>query len=166
MDDVVVYGRNSGGGHHVGTVVDGLRVLVSSDSEGTDERAVRLAEAIRDAGHEREVAARDLRACNEHRRRLSAERDGARHALQAAIAGRRRFNGPVLLVPAMAGDWSGAVWLQDPEKRDRGFGLRFESLAEVREAHPELWVVGMNEHGVLLDAAVLPTARDSEEDDA
>ena len=57
----------------------------------------------------------------------------------------------MLLKPATPGAWSGEVWLLDPTKQEQGFGLRFESLAEVRRSHPELWVVGIVDDGVLLD---------------
>lgn len=32
----------------------------------------------------------------------------------------------------------GRAWLQDPERGDRGFGLRFASLAELWRTHPDL----------------------------
>lgn len=71
----------------------------------------------------------------------------------AAIAGRRRFFSAVTMKPAEPGNWAGAVWLLDPVKLERGHGLRFSSVAEVRELHPELWVVAVNADGsVTLDA--------------
>ena len=87
--------------------------------------------------------------------RIKAERDRARNALQAAVEGKRRFFGPVLMSPEKKDEWSGAIWLQDPVKRSAGFGLRFESLAAVRAAHPELWPVSSSDDGILMDAVKL-----------
>lgn len=61
------------------------------------------------------------------------------------------FFGPVLLVPASPGIWDGPVWLQDPVKRDRGYGLHFDSLGAVRAAYPALWIVRPEGEGILLD---------------
>ena len=87
--------------------------------------------------------------------RVQTERDRAVRALEAAVEGKRRFFGPVLMAPEKKDDWSGPIWLQDPVKRNAGFGLRFESLAAVRAAHPELWPVSSSADGILLDAAKL-----------
>lgn len=87
--------------------------------------------------------------------RVKTERDRATNALEAAIEGKRRFFGAVLMAPEKKDDWSGAIWLQDPIKRSAGFGLRFESLAAVRVAHPELWPVSSSADGILMDAAKL-----------
>lgn len=153
--DPFVYGQNGGGGRNVGLDVRGVRVLLQSDGAAEDERVLRLARDIQ-AG----VAALDAeraRAAEATRRteRLARELDTARAALGAATTGRRRFFGPVLCRPATPGDWSGPVWLLDPEKGERGSGLRFASLAELRAVHPELWIVGCVDGGVLLDACAL-----------
>jgi hypothetical protein len=52
----------------------------------------------------------------------------------------------------VSGDWHGEVWLLDPVKQERGRGLRFANVAEVRALHPELWVVSVQGDDVLLDA--------------
>lgn len=161
MGGMTVYGRNrnGAGGRNVAVTVDGLTVLVQSDDEASDEKAVAVARAILDRG---ELLA-ELEQCRSKiadlKKRLAEQRaavDVSRASLLAAAEGRRRFFGPVLCVPAQGGDWSGAVWLLDPEKGEHGRGLRFASLAELRERHPELWIVGVTDRGVLLDAATLP----------
>jgi hypothetical protein len=168
-EGLTVYGRNRNGdgGRNVSLVVDGLTVLIQSDDAASDEKAIEVARALKRRGdllaeaqklrseHAEEVAA--LKRRNEE---LHVKAAAATASLQAAAEGRRRFFGPVLCVPTTAGDWSGAVWLLDPEKGERGRGLRFASLSELRELHPELWIVSVTERGILLDAAKLspPTA--------
>jgi hypothetical protein len=58
---------------------------------------------------------------------------------------------------------SGQAWLQDPEKRDVGFGLRFESLGELWRAHPELRPVawGADERGPYLTLEPFPFEEES-----
>lgn len=164
---VTVYGlANTYGGHDVEVGVgDDFRVSIRPRGPEHDAAALDLASAIVDASAvqaqievERRAREEDRAAANATFVRLSAERDAAHAALRAAVEGRRRFFGPVLCMPATEDDWSGEVWLLDPDKRESGFGLRFKSLAEVRERHPELWIVGVVNGGVLLDAARLPEA--------
>lgn len=157
MAEVFIYGTNAVGGRNVGVELDGLRILVESKGEDTNEDAVRLARSIAER-HEANVVAAGER--EQHRRKVlelcamidrANERAAlARSALVSAIEGRRRFFGPVLCVPGRDG-WAGEVWLHDPEKRERGSGLVFESLARLRELHPELWIVRTEGDGVLLD---------------
>lgn len=165
----VVYGTNGSGGHNVGVEVDGHQVLIQSSGPEDDAACVRLAESIENAGtlaeqleetkrrHAEELAA--AKAANEALRARLAQ---AEASLRAAIEGERRFFGPALCVPANAGDWSGPVWLLDPEKRENGFGLRFESVRELRAAHPELWIVDVTDGGVLVDAVPLPQRGDND----
>jgi hypothetical protein len=160
---ITKYGKNEAGGHHFGVTVEGMHVLVRSDSAETDERAHKIAKRVEnatedyfEARHIEAEARRKTASLSEMIQRADARAAEARQALEAATTGRRRFFGPVLLVPAIDGDWKGPVWLQDPVKRDRGSALRFASVAEVRAVHPELWIVEMTPHGILLDAAVLP----------
>ena len=161
-----VFGRNASGGHNVGIDACGLRVLVESRDESTDESAVQLAQRIdamargvgvsifQKAVYEREIS--DLR---ETVARMERQFVKARATLDAAVTGRRRFFGPVLLSPGSEG-WHGDVWLLDPTKEDAGMGIRFESLAALREEHPELWIVDTHPRGVILDALPLPGAQD------
>ena len=161
-NEVTVFGRNSTGGSNVGLSVSGVPVLLTSRGPEHDARCVELADEIRNAGdrleiraaqdrrHEAEVA--KLRATI---RTLAANVESARRTIDAATRGERRFNGPVLCKPHSKGQWDGPVWLLDPEKREGGFGLYFGSLAEVRAAHPELWIVRIENDGILLDARPL-----------
>lgn len=162
---ITVFGVNPRGGRTVGIKVNGLTVNVFADGPEQSLPARELAVAILDAGelHDRAVQAKrmhaeETEALRSTMRRFTSERDRAEEALLCAAEGRRRFFGPVLCVPVNAGDWSGPVWLLDPEKQESGFGLRFESLLEVRALHPELWIVDVTERGVLLDSAKLARA--------
>lgn len=173
-EGLTVYGRNRNGdgGRNVSIVVEGMTVLIQSDDASSDEKAIEVARALKHRGdllaeaqklraeHAEEVAA--LKRWNEELRVKAA---AATASLHAVAEGRRRFFGPVLCVPTTAGDWSGSVWLLDPEKGERGSGLRFASLSELRELHPELWIVSVTDRGILLDAAKLspPSAAQGKE---
>lgn len=155
-----IYGARDNGARAVGVdVADGVTVLVTPIDGQHNEAALVVARDTHNAGCERAA----LRAELDHARRtherlskrireLEAQRDAAEERAIAATYGRRRFFGPVLLVPARPGDWSGEVWLLDPIKRERGRALVFASVAEVRALHPELWMVEVRDGGVLLDA--------------
>jgi hypothetical protein len=156
---VTVYGQRQDGARNLGLEVGGIRVLLTPPDEEHQVEAGRLAAWLLEQEVERGTLLARLRAAEEEAETLRGHLQRAREAVRAAderanaaIAGRRRFFGPVLLQPARAGDWTGEVWLLDPEKQGRGSGLRFASLAEVRAMHPELWVVGVAEDGILLDA--------------
>lgn len=154
------YMRRADGSRALGLdPVDGVHVLIEPRDEASQKRAHQLATAIADAALEQEaqqLAINAVQAANEKfadALRKARARIAELEAINAAaIAGRRRFFGPVLMRPARAGDWTGAVWLLDPVKQERGSGLRFDSLAEVRSLHPELWVTAVVDNGVLLDA--------------
>jgi len=161
MAEIFVYGRNGNGGHNVGVEVDGIRVLIESRGEDHDRDVERLARTIAERHEANAVADHERRAHREAVLHLSEMIDranerarAAKSALECAIPGRRRFFGPVLCVPGRDG-WSGEVWLLDPEKRDRGAGIQFDSLAHLREVHPELWIVRTEGEGVLLDVCAL-----------
>lgn len=161
-----VFGTNGCGGHNVSLRVGGLYVLITSEGPEQDDRALHLAEAIEATGRDVEAHAmrlQELRVEIEHRdaviAALRVKLARADDALSAALDGRRRFLGPVLCVPARDGDWAGAIWLLDPDKREGGFGVHFDSLSEVRRTHPELWVIGATERGVLLDAVSIGGGR-------
>lgn len=138
----------------------GLQVLVTpstpADEVDADALARRILDTEADAAASR-VAITALQNANkslaEKVRRLEAMLADARDLNHRAIAGRRRFFGPVALSPERDGQWDGPVWLLDPEKLEPGNGLRFESLAELRSMHPELWIVSVTARGdVMLDA--------------
>ena len=155
-----VYGERGNGARAVGVdVAEGVTVLVTPSDGQHNDAALAVARDAHDAGCERAALRAELgHAKRAHEllskriRELEAQRDAAEARAIAATHGRRRFFGPVLLVPARTGDWSGEVWLLDPIKRERGRALVFASVAEVHALHPELWVVEVRADGVLLDA--------------
>lgn len=159
---VSVHMANANGGRNVSVGLNGVRALIQSDGPEMDSDCLRVALVVADVAgtvriHDAQLAQRDaeigrLRSTCDL---LQSQRDCARSTLDAALVGHRRFNGPVLCRPHTRGDWSGAVWLLDPEKQESGFGLLFGSLSEVRKAHPELWIADVRDDGVLLDAAPL-----------
>lgn len=150
-NNIHVYGQGANGGHAVGLDIDGLRVLITPSGPEDDAAAVSLAKAIESTS---ELAER-LRAAEAENVRLRTLVEKEQSALRHALMGKRRFFGRVLLTPELPGDWGGVVWLYDPDKREQGMGIRFNSLRDVRETCPELWVVGTVDGGVLLDAAPL-----------
>ena len=155
---VSVYGQNTAGGRNIGvTLPNGTSVLIYSGGEAEDKSARELADRIVDGERALDAMRAERDQARSQRNTALAEAARLDRALRSAIAGRRRFFGPVLCRPAGT-DWSGPVWLLDPTKQERGLGLRFESLEELRQQHPELWPVGVLDGGVLLDASTLPTA--------
>lgn len=160
MNEVFEYGAQLNGARSVGVdlAVEGVRLLVQPQTADRNASAREIAERI--AANEVanralvvnfEAARDEVSRLREQIRKLEARLAEQRTINEAAIAGRRRFFGPVLMRP-VSGDWSGDVWLLDPEKKERGSGLRFASLAEVRALHPELWTIAVTDDGVLLDA--------------
>lgn len=155
-----IYGARDNGARAVGVdVTEGVTVLVTPSDGQHNEAALAVARDAHDAGCERATLRTELdHAKRAHERllkrirELEEQREAAETRAIAATHGRRRFFGPVLLVPARPGDWSGEVWLLDPIKREHGRALVFASVAEVRAMHPELWVVEVRDGGVLLDA--------------
>lgn len=139
---------------------DGLSVLVRPTISEENGRAKLLAQSIaaveqfrtdaEAAVHEQKLFNAELARQLRQARARVAELERIN---EAAITGRRRFFGPVLMKPAKTGDWSGAVWLLDPDKLDSGLGIFFASVADVHALHPELWVVNVTADGVLLDAS-------------
>lgn len=159
MSAITQYGARGGGARALGLTVDGIAVLVTPSTADENVKAARLAEQICDAGLVDAVRVETINGLKadldaaKARASQAAARIAALEAINAAaIAGRRRFFGPVLMKPAIDGNWAGEVWLLDPEKKERGVGLRFASVAEVRALHPELWVIGATADGVMLDA--------------
>lgn len=158
-ETVTVYGPRPQGGRNLGVSLSGVTVLLSPADESHQEDAEHIALRLLGEHAERESLLSQLReaevaaaALMEKLQHANEARRAAESRAESAITGRRRFFGPVLLVPASSGDWAGEVWLLDPDKRERGVALRFASVAEVRAAHPELWVAGAAHGGVLLDA--------------
>lgn len=156
------YMKGASGARNLGfEAADGVHVLIQPSGAEHQRRAQQVAVAFTNAALEQQaqqMALDGLQSANEvmagQLRKAHARIAELEAANEAAVTGRRRFNGPVLLKPVTS-DWAGEVWLLDPAKQERGFGLRFESLAEVRRLHPELWIVQSDEFGVVLDALPL-----------
>lgn len=150
--EVTQYGAGLDGTRAVSVHLDGAKVLVSPAHATDNETALALAQRI--ATGEQTVAEQAARIAEleGQARRIRGDLRQLRATHEAALTGRRRFFGPVLMKPARAGEWGGEVWLVDPEKRERGRALVYANAAEVRALHPELWVVGVVDGGVLLDA--------------
>jgi len=158
--DVTRYGLGLDGSRRLAVdVEDGVRVLVEPIGSGHNGHAEMWAAKISDQAIWEASANATIDGLRNERdslikrigvlaRQLAEQKTIA----EAAVTGRRRFFGPVLLVPVTPGDWSREVWLLDPVKGFKGRGLRFASLAEVRSLHPELWIVGTTDSGILLDA--------------
>ena len=146
-------------GGNAGVSLEGANVLVSPAGNGNAQRAVEVARMVLDLeaiAAPLRVEIGDLARKNETLRDLvtglRAQLDEAERRNVSALTGRRRFFSEVLMVPAKKGEWAGEVWLLDPVKKFLGQALTFKSAAEVHELHPELWVIGTTEEGVLLDA--------------
>jgi hypothetical protein len=158
--EVVTYAAGPNGARAVAfDAEDGIRVLVEPATEENNPRAVALAAALSDATRALGAAAgaitvaeRDAAGFREQLTKARSEIRKLESINAAAVAGKRRFFGPVLMKPAKPGDWKGEVWLLDPVKQERGQTLCFASVAEVHALHPELWVVSAGADGVLLDA--------------
>jgi hypothetical protein len=156
MQKIHHYADQGGGRHNIGVdVSENVTVLVSPRSVAAQPEAERIAAIFVDHQAEMERARLELEECRTSLERAKARAVQAEAALDAAMTGRQRLFGRVLMKPATPGAWDGAVWLLDPEKQEKGMGIRFDSAAEVRQSYPELWVVGMTADGVLLDAAPL-----------
>lgn len=157
MVEIVRFMRRADGSYNLGVDVgDSVHVLVEptnidaqAHAEETASLLARQTDKITDL--EREVA-----TLRESLQRVRAARDAAETSLSHVLTGERRFFGQVLVKPATPGAWDGEVWLLDPEKQERGWGMRFASMADVRREYPELWPVGVVEGGILLDARSVP----------
>ena len=136
-------------------VSEHVSVLISPQSTAAQEEAERVATLFVDHRSELEHMRSALSECRGAIEKAKARAIAAESALSAALSGTRRLFGRVLMKPSTAGAWNGEVWLLDPERKERGLGLRFDSVADVRIAYPELWVVDVTNDGVLLDAAPL-----------
>jgi hypothetical protein len=156
MVEITRFMKRADGSYNLGvTVGDTVRVLVEPVSVDAQADAEKTASFI---GHQTEEIARLEQKIIELRDALTKARTSrktAESALDAALSGKRRFFGRVMMKPAMPGDWTGEVWLLDPEKQERGWGMRFQSTADVRREYPELWPVGKTHDGILLDACPL-----------
>lgn len=152
------YAPHADGRYNIGIdVTDRITVLITPRDVDAQAAAEFSATLIADQHEE----VNRLRAALDESRnaliRAKANATQAENALDAALKGTRRFFGPVLLKPEMPGDWKGAVWLLDPDKQEKGWGLRFDSLADVRREYSELWIAARVNDGILLDAAPIPT---------
>lgn len=146
-------------GGNAGVSVPGANVLVSPTGSGDAQRAHEVAAAILDTEARFSVLVKQIEDRDRDVARMQARIDQLQSRLdhqcvinKAAIEGKRRFFSAVLMKPKTPGDWTGEVWLMDPVKQEKGNALRFSSLAEVHAEHPELWVTGTTEDGVMLDA--------------
>lgn len=155
----IVYMAKSSGARSVSVDVGSLRVVVDPLDETNNQAAVELAERIERYEKALREARKLIQGANEERKILKAKLREAGERNLAAITGRRRFFGPVVMVPVPgdAAGWIGPVLLLDPEKLFRGRSLEFASAAEVHREHPELWVIGTFSFesgvtGVVLDA--------------
>jgi len=152
---ITVYGRAHHGGRSCSIDLRGHRVLISSGGPEQDASAQALASDLLTADWQIEAARREAAHAKETAHSARADANANREALGAVLIGTRRFFGPVLLVPGAHG-WDEEVWLLDPEKGERGTGLRFGSLQILWINHPELRPVGVHGQGILLDALALP----------
>lgn len=164
-EKITVYGPRAQGGRNLGLTLNGVQVLLSPQDEARQADAERIAVSVLENETAREALLARIQAMEAEVADLRGHLEQARSKVRAAeerataaTTGRRRFFGAVLLRPAQPGAWDGPVWLLDPEKKERGSGLRFASLAEVRQMHPELWVIAVTADGVLLDAWGEPDA--------
>lgn len=154
MSTIHRYADHGDGRRNLGVdVSEHVTVLVSPRSADAQPEAEQIAALIADHHAEMERARTELAECRASLERAKARATAAEAALDAALTGKRRFFGRVLMKPAVAGAWDGEVWLLDPDKQERRWGIGFTSAADVRLAYPELWIVGVTADGVLLDAS-------------
>ncbi len=156
--DVTVYGVGLDGTQKASVDLENVRVLIEPKHATHNDEARAVAGRIADGEREASLQRGRIADLEAQVKLLQAAVREARAINEAMIFGRRRFFGPVLMRP-VSGDWKGEVWLLDPTKQERGRGLRFANVAEVHTLHPELWVVGTSDGGVLLDAFALHTPR-------
>ena len=136
----------------IGLTVDGVEVLLTPQTEGDQQKASALAKRIENAALDVAAASLAMDGLQHANDELAAKVHRLHAQLEAALGGDRRCMGRVLMKPATPADWRGEVWLLDPDKQERGFGLRFSSVAAVRREHPELYPVGATADGVLLQS--------------
>lgn len=132
------------------TLASGVRVLIQAPSGETQEHAERAALEIAEHDREFRAMAEEAEILRNALTAARAELASARAAIEAMATDEPRLFGNVLLKPAVTGNWTGEVWLLDPEKQERGYGIRFKSLADARTAFPELWPIGNTSDGVLM----------------
>jgi hypothetical protein len=134
-----------------GTRQTGASVLVDHvDLEFATLVADAIAEILPDAtaaiAHARKVQAdAEDRARRSHSARLDADL-----RLDTVLHGRRRLFGEALV--RVADD--GVAWLLDPVKQERGFGMRYPSLADLWREHPELRPVRWDGGDLIVDATI------------
>lgn len=160
MTEVTQFMATGGGERSCGFSDSEVNILVTPQGTTTNARALEIATALAERRADPKVIGlqnenADLQARIERisdvlaRTRLRAERGESR--LESALTGRRQFFGPVLARPAVAGDWSGEIFLLDPVKQEQGRALAFASMKALRLAHPELWIVDVTSDGILMD---------------
>jgi len=160
-----IYGANPSGGRNVGIEIDGLSVLITSNGPEDNARARQLGELLEAPLEAVELVLQAQGRLHTYQS-IAESKDEVIHKLEARIAelrakldvaakeaSRPYFFGPVLLARASDDDteWTGEVDLLDPVRRDRGWGMRFASVAAVFAEYPRLNFLCTTEHGVLLD---------------
>jgi hypothetical protein len=153
MVEIVRFMRRADGSCNLGVDVgDSVRVLVEPTNIDAQAHAEEIASLLARQTDKITDLEREVATLREFLQRVRAARDAAEKSLSHVLAGKRRFFGRALVKPATPSAWDGEVWLLDPEKQERGWSMRFASMAEVRQEYPELWPVGTTEDGILLDA--------------
>ena len=82
--------------------------------------------------------------------RAHSKRVDAEQRLDHVLHGKRRLFGEALVRVYE----DGSAWLLDPIKQERGFGLRFPSLADLWRFHPELRPVRWDGGELIVDATI------------
>jgi hypothetical protein len=89
-------------------------------------------------------------AAEDRSRRSHSARIDAEKRLDTVLHGRRRLFGEALV--RVADD--GVAWLLDPVKQERGFGMRYPTLADLWREHPELRPVRWDGGDLIVDATI------------
>lgn len=162
MVEIVRFMKRTDGSYTLGVAIsDTVRVLVEPTSIDAQADAEKTASFIVHQGEEIARLEQEVITLRDALTKARSARNVAENALSSVLTGkRRRFFGRVMMKPTTPGDWRGEVWLLDPEKQERGWGMRFASTADVRREYPELWPVGKTHDGILLDV-ISPERKDT-----
>lgn len=127
--------------------LESFEIKVFHDGVGNEQdKADAIAAFIRDAGPKIARLEMDIMTAR-------SERNSAQRSLEHLTTGRVTFtHGPFDLRPDPQNDgldiWRGAVWLLDPEKGFNGFGISYQSLAQLWRDMPDLRPVGTGSDAV------------------
>lgn len=135
-------GRHGSAGFYATTASEFSDIVVALAAEVLPSASTTIASAKDEAS----------RACERAKasHRLAEER---RAVLAAALEGRALF-GEALVVVGPDG-----VWLQDPVKRDAGFGMRFDTLGDLWTTFPQLRPVRWQDGNLIVSAWALPAGK-------